>query len=157
MLRGLGDALKEADALTLGNALTRYSIEITPHKKSASNEFRRINDWKLHPLAFLPLPSMRGKQLAEYQDSRTAGSIGANTVLLELALISHLDEVARKDWGLKHLCNPAKLVRKPKLAGGRTRRLQSSEEDQQDLRAVRFVPFDNRPMVLTRRTGASHS
>jgi integrase len=128
LLRGLGDALKEADALTLGNALTRYSVEITPLKKSASNEFRRINAWKLHPLADLPLSSIRGKQLAEYRDSRAAVSIGANTIRLELAIISHLFEVARKDWGMEHLVNPTKNMRKPKLPRGRTRRLYSGEE-----------------------------
>ena len=79
-------------------------------------------------MADLPLSSIRGKQLAEYRDGRTAGSIGANTIRLELAIISHLFEVARKDWGMEHLVNPTKNMRKPKLPRGRTRRLYSGEE-----------------------------
>ncbi|MFC5474633.1 site-specific integrase [Paraherbaspirillum soli] len=128
MLQGLGDTLQEADKLTLGNALIRYSQEITPFKKSASSERNRINVWLHNSLASLPLSAIRGKHLAEYRDSRILASIGGNTIRLELAVISHLYEVARKDWGLEHLVNPTKNIRKPKLPRGRTRRLYGGEE-----------------------------
>ncbi|SFH67097.1 hypothetical protein SAMN04515618_101628 [Collimonas sp. OK307] len=68
LLQGLGGALRDADALTLGKALSRYALEVTPRKKSFSNELRRINAWLRNPLASLPLPAIRGKHLAEYRD-----------------------------------------------------------------------------------------
>lgn len=59
---------------------------------------------------------------------RQAAGAGGNTIRLELALISHLYEVARKDWGLETLANPVKAIRKPKLPRGRDRRLLPGEE-----------------------------
>jgi len=52
----------------------------------------------------------------------------ASTIRLELALISRLYEVARKDWGMEGLVNPVKNVSKPKLPKGRERRLNHGEE-----------------------------
>lgn len=66
--------------------------------------------------------------LARYRDSRLEMGVGGNTVRLELALISHLYEVARKDWGYEMLGNPAKAMRKPRLPRGRDRRLFIGEE-----------------------------
>ncbi|WP_211472517.1 tyrosine-type recombinase/integrase [Collimonas humicola] len=128
LLQGLGDALREADKLTLSSALTRYSAEVTPRKKGASSENNRIKVWLRNPLAALTLSAIRGKHLAEYRGSRILASISGNTIRLELAVISHLFEVARKDWGLEHLVNPVKAIHKPKLPRGRTRRLHNGEE-----------------------------
>lgn len=36
-----------------------------------------------------------------------------NTIRLELALVSHLFEIARKEWGMEGLPNPIKNIRKP--------------------------------------------
>ncbi|MQR02353.1 site-specific integrase [Glaciimonas soli] len=128
LLQGLGEALKEADALPLSVALTRYAETVTPRKKSAHSELNRIKVWLRQPLASLTLSSIRGKHLAEYRDSRILASASGNTIRLELAVISHLYEVARKDWGLEHLVNPVKVIHKPKLPRGRTRRLYNGEE-----------------------------
>lgn len=57
-----------------------------------------------------------------------AEGIGPNTLRLEFALVSHLFEVARKEWGMETLQNPIKAFRKPRLPPGRDRRLEAGEE-----------------------------
>lgn len=128
ILRGLGDASKAADTLLLGDALERYGREVSPEKKSHAQEVQRIRAWRKNPLAALPLSRLRGVDLASYRDTRLNTGISGNTLRLEFALLSHLYEVARKDWGLETLQNPVKALRMPKVARGRDRRLQESEE-----------------------------
>ena len=43
--------------------------------------------------------------MAAYQDQRRQ-SVGPTTVRLELALLSHLFTIARKEWGMEGLANP---------------------------------------------------
>ena len=54
-------------------------------------------------------------------------NISPNTVLLDLALLSHLFTIAFKEWGMTGLVNPVQQVRKPKLPKGRDRRLKPGE------------------------------
>jgi integrase len=129
LLHGFNAAAQEADRLTLFEALERYSREVTPEKKGKSQELRRIWTWQKDPLAVRPLSQIRGVDLARYRDLRQGGGAGGNTIRLELALISHLYEVARKDWGLETVVNPVKAIRKPKVPKGRDRRLLEGEEE----------------------------
>ena len=46
----------------------------------------------------------------------------------ELNSLSHLLDVAAKDWGIALPANPAKMVRRPQVARGRDRRLLPGEE-----------------------------
>ncbi|HUA24356.1 MAG TPA: site-specific integrase [Steroidobacteraceae bacterium] len=49
------------------------------------------------------------------------------TVRLDLALISHLYTIARKEWGMPYLTNPIADVRQPKADKWRDRRLSAEE------------------------------
>lgn len=59
---------------------------------------------------------------------KPARKVGPNTVRLELAIISHLYTVARKDWGMSTLKNPVKDMRRVKPAKARDRRLKDGEQ-----------------------------
>lgn len=142
----------EAARTTLREALDRYAREITPGKRGARQEQRRIALWKAHPLAHRFLPQLRGVDLADYRDARLAGveferfrtaraagetpargpddprPVGADTVRLELAIIGNLYRIAATDWGMEGLANPAKAVRKPAPGRARDRRLAGDEE-----------------------------
>jgi integrase len=120
--------MRQAAKVTLHDALERYSNEVTPSKKGRQQEMSRLRRWQKNPLSAQPLSQIRGTDLARYRDSRQEEGAGANTVRLDLALISHLYEVARKDWGYEILANPVKAMRKPKLPRGRDRRLLPDEE-----------------------------
>ena len=65
--------------------------------------------------------------MASYRDDRLKTGYSANTVRLELAIISHLFEIARKEWGMEGLTNPVKAIRMPSPPAGRDRRLQPGE------------------------------
>jgi integrase len=128
VMQGLGESIKEASRLTLSEALERYLKEVSVTKKGHLQECKRIKQWQGNPLAVITLDKVRGADMARYRDTRLAGGASGNTVRLDLALISHLFEVARKDWGLETLENPVKACRKPKLSRGRDRRLLPGEE-----------------------------
>jgi integrase len=126
--RGSFISRSDFEHTTLHEALGRYSREVTPMKKGASQEQCRIKVWQQHPLAQRFLASLRGTDMAWYRDSRLNDSKSGNTVRIELALISHLFEIARKEWGMEYLVNPVKAIRMPKVARGRDRRMSADEE-----------------------------
>lgn len=127
--QGHGESFREASKLSLHDALLRYLSEVTPSKKSAKHETALIKRWLKNPMAALPIVKIRGADFALYRDRRMQAGISGNTLRIEFALIGHLYEVARKDWGLETLVNPVKAFRKPKVGRGRDRRLEPGEED----------------------------
>lgn len=128
MDRGEWSDTREAQRTTLADALDRYAREVTPNKRGARQESARIARWKAHALAQRPLAAIRGADLAEWRDARLK-AVGANSVRLELAVLSHLFTIARKEWGMESLGNPARNVRLPAMPAGRDRRLSREEED----------------------------
>lgn len=129
MLRGVFVSRVESERTTLQQALDRYALEVTPNKKGAARELQRIRLWKDHPLSYRALASIRGADMAKYRNERAAQGVSGNTIRLDLALVSHVYEVARKEWGMECLVNPVKAIRRPKLAKGRERRLHVGEEE----------------------------
>ena len=127
MVRGVFVSKKEAEITTLSEALDRYEREVSSSKKGHRREKTRISLWKNHPLAKRVLASIRGNDMATYRDDRLKAGYSANTVRLELAIISHLFEIARKEWGMEGLTNPVKAIRMPSPPAGRDRRLGPGE------------------------------
>jgi hypothetical protein len=122
MARGVFVSRAEAENTTLGEALDRYVIEIVPRKKNAAREACRCSQMKTHPLARHPLASIRGKDVAAFIHERQAKGAGANTVRLDLALLSHVFEMCRTAWGMEGVVNPVPLAKsaRPKLPRGLT-------------------------------------
>jgi len=117
----------EAERTMLGDALDRYAREIVPAKRYPNQERTRIARWKKHDLAWRPLAGLRGSDFAKYRDDRRAAGRAENTIRLELQVISHLFEIARKEWGFETLMNPLKNIRKPSGSRARDRRLRPGE------------------------------
>jgi len=128
MRRGVFTPRNEAEQTTLGDALRRYSSTISPQKKGAKQEAVRIAAWLREPLAKRRLASLKGKDFAVYRDTRLAQGLATNTVRLELAIISHLFNIAKKEWGMDYLANPLDNVTRPKSSTPRDRRLLPEEE-----------------------------
>ncbi len=120
---------KEAEKTTLSEALDRYEREVSSQKKGYRREKTRIKHWKNHSLGKRFIDAIRGSDIASYRDERLKGGFAPNTVRLELAVLSHLFEIARKEWGMESLRNPVKAVRLPSLPEGRDRRLNPGELD----------------------------
>ena len=128
MDRGVFVSRAEAENTTLREALARYQREIVPGKKNADREGRRVKGLQARTLARRSMASIQGKDIAAFMQQRQAEGAGPNTVRLDLALLSHLFNVARAEWGMASLANPVEMVRKPRLPAGRDRRLVSDEQ-----------------------------
>jgi integrase len=72
------------------------------------------------------MAAIRWADLAQYRDDRLK-EVKPASVVRELALISHVFNIARREWHMENLTNPVEVVRKPKLPQGRDRRLKPGE------------------------------
>ena len=113
--------------VTFREALERYEREISSQKKSGETELSRLHRWQRHPLASRFLGALRSVDFAQFRDQRQAEGKSSNTIRLELALVSHLFNVARKEWGYEGLTNPIVNIRLPKPSRARDRRLVGDE------------------------------
>ena len=123
MDRGVFVDRREAERTTLDEALERYEREVTPRKKGAKQEQLRLRAWRRDPLAQFALANIRGSDLAAWRDKRLAVGTSPTTVRNDLALISHLFNVAIKEWGMESLTNPIDKIKMPTAARARDRRL----------------------------------
>lgn len=129
MNRGIFSDMSEAEGLTLAKGLEKYLKEVTPHKKGKYQETNRINkliaNTKISGKTFATFKSF---DCAKYRDEMASFGLSASTINKELSVISHLYEVALKDWGINCI-NPVKQIAKPKVQNSRDRRLSSLEEE----------------------------
>jgi len=89
---------------TLGAALERYLIEVTPSKKGYAQEERRIQAWLKHPLAHRSLASVTSTDFAKYRDERLKSGRASSRVW------SSSNIMVRLAWA------PLRPMRKPNLA-----------------------------------------
>lgn len=129
MNRGTFSDMSEAESLTLAKGLEKYLKEVTPHKKGKYQETNRINkliaNTKISGKTFATFKSF---DCAKYRDEMASLGLSASTINKELSIISHLYEIALKDWGINCI-NPVKQIAKPKVQNSRDRRLSSLEEE----------------------------
>lgn len=98
-----------------------------PEKRHPSQENQRINRWLDYPITKRSLANLRRADFAAYRDARRAVGRAENTIRLELALVGHVFEIARQEWGMEGLMNPLKNIRKPSGSNARERRLEPGE------------------------------
>jgi integrase len=116
-----------AEHTVVSDLIDRYLAEVTPRKKSAAKEVRRLAALRRHFGMYSAL-RIQPKHIASYRDGRlTEGTAGA-TVIKDLNSLSHVFDVAMRDWGLPLIMNPLKQVRRPAVNKGRERRLKPGEE-----------------------------
>lgn len=144
MDRGVFLSRKEAERTFLKEALDRFEEEFAEAYAQPKTIKSRIKIVKGKPLAEMALASIRGKDLADYIKGREEDGRSSQTILHEINLISRVFEVARKDWGMESLRNPAKRVNKPKQNKGRSRRLEKGEEK----KLLDKLPGELKPIVL---------
>ena len=125
--RGLWRDSTEAERTTLAEALERYAREITPRKRSVKAELSRIRWLAAHPLGRVTLARIRSADIAAYRDERLRTGMAPASVRLELALISHLYTVARREWGIEGIQNPVQAAAKPQVRNARSRRVTDAE------------------------------
>lgn len=124
MARGVWLSRSEAESTTLYETLTRYEKEIVPDKKGAVQDRSLVRILKGTQLAKSYMASIRSADVAKLRDEWLKIYAPA-TVLRRLALLSHVFNVSRKEWGMESLLNPVEAIRKPQPKNARTRRLET--------------------------------
>ncbi len=122
----LGDTSVAAPkALTLGDLLARYCSEISPHKKGAAPEIRRLKRLLRDAVSKISLNNVSSHTLASFRDRRIAD--GVRAAQYDLALIRHCWNIAKKEWGIPLPANPVSDIRVPNGIKHRDRRLREGE------------------------------
>ena len=98
---------------TLADALARYGREVSPTKRGEAKELLRLAAFAKHPdfPASARLADLRPEHLAAWRDARLAVN-SRGSVLRDMTLVSHVLEVARREWRWIP-SNPMKDVRRP--------------------------------------------
>jgi integrase len=113
--------------MLLCDAITKYEIEISPHKKRYQIEIYRLRAWKKQEFSKLPLHKIRTQHLALWRNQMVDNGFKANTIRLHLAVLSHLFNIARIEWGFEHLKNPVLNLTKPKCIPKRVHRISDKD------------------------------
>ncbi|MHB0889014.1 site-specific integrase [Acidithiobacillus sp.] len=111
---------------TLGDLLSRYANEVTPGKRGAEPERYRIEGLLRYSLSAMKITTVTGKDIAEWRDQR-AKEVAPATVNRDMTVLSHVFEIARKEWGIP-VANPCRDVRRLRPDRPRDRRLVGDEE-----------------------------
>ena len=106
MDRGVFVSRAEAESTTLSEAFEGYALEIAPKKKDVHHDVLRCRRFQQRPFARKSRAVICGKDIEGFIQERQAEGIGANMIRLDLALISHLFNVARTAWGYGILNKP---------------------------------------------------
>ena len=99
---------------TFGDALDQYVRDVSPGKRGRRWEEVRIAAFRSMPAlpVGLPVGQVTTAHLAAWRDDRLR-AVSAGTVLREIALLSAVFEVARKEWGWIPT-NPVRDLGKPR-------------------------------------------
>ena len=117
----------EAERTTIGALIDRYLVEVTPTKRSAQSNTSCLQGLK-RQFGSLAVSALHARHIAAYRDERISMGKAGGTVIHEMNALSHVIDTAIREWSLPLTSNPVKLVRKPKPARGRNRRLEAGEE-----------------------------
>lgn len=120
-------APQDTRTYTLSDLIDRYIQEVTPHKKGRDVEETRLRALQRADLAKLNLSDLTAKHFKAYRDDRLK-VVAGSTVNRELNTLSHIIDVARKEWGISAGDNPVKDVSRPKNPPPRDRRLSAKEQ-----------------------------
>jgi integrase len=127
MSRGTFVDTKAATTMTLRQAIERYIEEVTPRKRSAEQEKPRLRAMARSDMAAHSLANLTPKEVAKWRDERLKEVSGA-TVHRNLAILRHVIQIARKEWGIAIPTNPVSEISMPKVSNARERRLTTDEE-----------------------------
>ncbi len=145
---------RSAEKLLFADVLDRYVEQISTTKRP--NSERRDRDSAKAILAELGkeilFTNVNSQRIAAYRDTRIK-QVSPSTIQKEFALLSHLFNIARREWGLP-IDNPVKDVKRPKVSNNRTRFLSNEEahkllETSKDSRNKKLYPY----LLLMMHTG----
>jgi integrase len=112
---------------TVARMLTRYALEVSPLKRGERWEVMRLEMLVRNFKVFQkPVSRFSPQDIADWRDERL-GVVSASSVNRELNLISAVFTTAIKEWRMPLKENPVHLIRRPKSARPRKRRVDNAE------------------------------
>jgi integrase len=127
MRMGRYQDVRPAERLTFAEVLNRYLEQVSTTKRP--NSERRDRDSAKAILngfgSEISLTDVNPRRLAAYRDARMK-IVSPSTIQKEFALLSHMFNVARREWGVP-VENPVPEVTRPKVRNNRTRFLTKEE------------------------------
>ncbi|MGA0347580.1 MAG: site-specific integrase [Alphaproteobacteria bacterium] len=111
--------------VTLGELLKRYLYIITPSKRGADVERRRLRRLIKDDVSSYQLDRLSSQANANFRDRRLLD--GRRTCQYDLILIRHCIKLAINEWGLMLSTNPVDKVKLPSSSRSRDRRLNTGE------------------------------
>ena len=115
----------EPPEVTLGELLNRYSQQITPAKRGAETEQRRLNRLINDSISDYSIEQLTSQTLVSFRDRRLLD--GQRACEYDLILIRHCLKIAMSEWGLMLSVNPVDQIKKPPSPKSRDRRLNDGE------------------------------
>jgi len=110
---------KDAAQTTMNEAIDRYLHDTSIRKRKKTQVSEELSARYLKKeLGKYSLLQVTPEKVANYRDNRLK-SMSANSVRIELALLSCIFSIAQKEWAFNGLDNPVKKVSRPKLPEGR--------------------------------------
>ncbi len=126
MLRGRYIHEKQEEQITFKELLEKYRKEVVPTKKAGKPLEYKLGVVLNSFLSKKTLSAIKAVDIAKYRDMRLK-QVSKTTVSHELALISHVFNVAIKKWGFEKIANPVDRIDKPGFNRARERRLTEEE------------------------------
>ena len=118
---------RTCENITLAKSIERYLDQVSTQKRP--NSLRRDKDSARAILngfgVTIFLNEVTPQRLAQYRDNRMK-KVSPSSIQKEFALLSHLFNVARREWGIL-IENPVLEVLRPKIRNNRTRFLTKEE------------------------------
>lgn len=122
---------KVASETTFSDVLDRYAREVSPSKRGHRWEVIRLEKLRRDRIADKAMRDLGPPDFADWRERRLA-EVAPASVKREMALLSSVLSVARREWGLLSV-NPMEGVRKPQGPERRVRRPTQNEIDRMAL------------------------
>lgn len=136
---------------SFGELLDRYAADVSPSKRGAEWEIKRINAMRRDVITSVKLNGLRAEHFAAWRDRRLR-VVAVGTVLREWNILRHAVNVAINEWGwLKE--NPIKGVKRPAQPLPRDR-LITDDELERLLYALGY-DFEKPLATISARVGAA--
>ena len=90
---------------TLNDLIDRYAKQISPTKRSAYNEPFRLRAFRRSWLADVYVSKLNSSHIARFRDERLQ-EVSPSTCLRDLNLLSHIINIAMREWNFNLPCNP---------------------------------------------------
>jgi integrase len=111
--------LKDADKYLLSDAFVRYLSSVSTKKRPTTQQRDKLSVKHLTKrLGHLSLVQATPAKVAVYRDERLK-EVSPHSVRIELALLSNLFNIAKREWKVGNIDNPVSEIKKPKIPEGR--------------------------------------